>query len=130
MPDMSAEPGPLRGVVGSVRHLLASPMARHTTLAAGFARFFAGPLMGRPFRVRGLATLAGNLALLLSVHRGESAILFCHTDLLYPSETPTAMEVASTARVRMAGAGLSRSRWTGCNGCATAAQDVTGNSQQ
>src|SRR5205809_703890 len=57
-------------------------MARHSTLAAGLARLLAGPLVGRTFLMRCLAALAGNLALLETVHRGESAILFSHTDLL------------------------------------------------
>src|SRR5262245_55363643 len=78
-------------------------MARHASLAAGFARFFARPLVSRPFGMCGLATLAGNLALLLTVHRGESAILFCHTDLLYPLRTrpPKLTEVASRPRLRI-----------------------------
>src|SRR5688572_11606861 len=57
-------------------------MARHPTLAAGFARLLAGPLVSRPLLMGGLASLAGNLALLRAIHRGESAILFSHTDLL------------------------------------------------
>src|SRR5688500_16057637 len=56
-------------------------MACHSTLAAGFARFLAGPLVGRALLVGRLATLAGNLALFHAIHRGESAILFSHTSL-------------------------------------------------
>src|SRR5688500_743958 len=56
-------------------------MACHSTLAAGFARLLAGPLVGRPLLVGRLATLTGNLALFHAIHRGESAILFSHTTL-------------------------------------------------
>src|SRR5688572_30362346 len=66
---------------------LAPPMARHAAFAAGLARFFAGPLMGRALLVRCFAALAGNLALLGAVHRRESAILFSHTDLLPQSRS-------------------------------------------
>src|SRR5688500_12622021 len=67
-----------------VHHLLAATMARHSTLAAGFARLLAGPLVGRALLVGRLATLTGNLALFHAIHRGESAILFSHTTLLNP----------------------------------------------
>src|SRR5687767_13357174 len=98
-------------------------MTRHSTFAAGFPCLFAGPLVSRALGVRRFAALAGNLALLLAVHRGESAILFCHTDLLCPSfRTPTAMEVACSRVPYGRPAGLSRSRGVGCNGCATADQ--------
>src|SRR5688572_17100415 len=63
-------------------------MARHAALAAGLARFFAGPLMSRALLVRCFAALAGNLALLGTVHRRESAILFSHTDLHNPRSAP------------------------------------------
>src|SRR5687767_11297813 len=56
-------------------------MAGHAAFAAGFTRFFAGPLVGRALLVRSLAALARNLALFGAVHRGESAILFSHTSL-------------------------------------------------
>src|SRR5688500_18144935 len=56
-------------------------MACHSTLAAGFARLLAGPLVGRALLVGRLATLAGNLALFHAIHRGESAIVFSHTTL-------------------------------------------------
>src|SRR4051812_30680439 len=59
-------------------------MACHSALAAGLARFLAGPLVGGPLLVRRLAALARDLALLGAVHRGKSAILFCHTDLPDP----------------------------------------------
>src|SRR5687768_10099628 len=56
-------------------------MAGHAAFAAGFTRFFAGPLVGRALLMRSLAALARNLALFGAVHRGESAILFSHTSL-------------------------------------------------
>jgi hypothetical protein len=56
-------------------------MARHASLAACFTRFLTRPLVSRAFRMRGLAPFAGNLTLLLTVHRGESAILFSHAHL-------------------------------------------------
>src|SRR5262245_33635764 len=58
--------------------LLLAAMARHPALAAGLTCFFARPLVSRAFLMRGLATLARNLALLVSVHRCESTILFGH----------------------------------------------------
>src|SRR6476620_198000 len=59
-------------------------MTRHPALASGFSRFLACPLVGRALLMGGLATLTGNFALLRAVHRGESAILFSHTNLLPP----------------------------------------------
>src|SRR5688572_9964715 len=59
-------------------------MAGHAALASGLARFLARPLVRRALRVCRLPSLAGDLALLLAVHRGESAILSSHSDLLYP----------------------------------------------
>jgi hypothetical protein len=53
-------------------------MARHATLAASFAGFLAGPLVGGPFLVSGLSALAGDLALPVAVHARETAILSCH----------------------------------------------------
>ncbi len=63
------------------RHLTAAAMTRHAALASGFARFLAGPLVGRALLMGGLAALAGNLALLRAVHRSESAIFFSHSVL-------------------------------------------------
>src|ERR1700730_8083756 len=53
-------------------------MARHAALAACFARLLAGPLVRCSLLMRRLPTLARNIALLTSVHRSESTILFCH----------------------------------------------------
>src|SRR5687768_12520727 len=101
-------------------------MAGHSALPPGFARFLAGPLVGRTLLMGSLASLAGNLALLRAVHRSESAILFSHTDLLPqstphcpPPRTPAHRWSASPppyAGVQM----LSRSGRGGCNGGATA----------
>jgi hypothetical protein len=48
------------------------------TLATGLARFFRGPLVRTPLGVRGLAALAGNLTLLVAIHRREPSIFFGH----------------------------------------------------
>jgi hypothetical protein len=48
--------------------LLLPAMTRHSTFATCFARFLAGPLVRRSLLVGGLATFAGDLALLVSIH--------------------------------------------------------------
>ena len=53
-------------------------MAGDTALAPGIPRLFARPFVCGPLLVRGLATLAGNLTLLASIHRSESAIFLSH----------------------------------------------------
>jgi hypothetical protein len=78
--------------------LLFPTMARHSTFAARFASFLAGPLVRGPLLVRGFATFAGDLALLGSIHRCKSTILFCHFPL--------------RAHPRAA-------KHSGCNACAT-----------
>src|SRR5579883_805051 len=45
----------------------------NATLAPGCTRLFAGPLMSRSAGVRRPATLAGDLALFLAIHRSEPA---------------------------------------------------------
>src|SRR5215813_14450374 len=85
-------------------------MAGHAAFASGFACFLAGPLVGRALLMSGLATLAGNLALLRAVHRSESAVLFSHTDLL-----PIALALPASTRgaqvLQAASTCLSRARW-------------------
>src|SRR5687768_13056449 len=105
-------------------------MAGHSALPPGFARFLAGPLVGRPLLMSSLASLAGNLALLRAVHRSESAILFSHTDLLPqshphwpPPRTPAQHRPHLRRRIRRAGPSFSRSGRGGCNGGATAQED-------
>jgi hypothetical protein len=56
-------------------------MACHSAFAARLARLLGGPLVGRPFLVCRFAALAGNIALLMSVHRSKSAIFFRHRAL-------------------------------------------------
>src|ERR1041384_4825020 len=72
----------LRRLAGAACQLTAPTMTRHAALAPGFARFLAGPLVGRALLVGGLSALTGNFALLRAVHRSESAILFSHSNLL------------------------------------------------
>src|SRR5262245_19511824 len=69
-----------RGLTRRFRRLLLllAAMARHPALASRFARFLAGPLVGRALLMRCLAALAGDLPLLLPVHRRKTAILFGH----------------------------------------------------
>ena len=76
-------------------------MARHPALAARLTRFLARPLVRGPFLMRGLAALAGNLALLASIHRCKSTILFGHHALLAYTSSRGARE------------------YSGCNRCAT-----------
>src|SRR2546421_8097917 len=102
-------------------------MAGHAALAARFTRFLACPLVGRALLMRGLATLAGNLALLTAVHRSESAILFCHTDLLPSTPLP-----ARSLRARYARSGLRASafRAVGLQPRCHGSSGNLGNSQQ
>src|SRR5215475_3881258 len=75
------------------RQLRAPTMAGHAAFTSGFACFLACPFVGRALLMGGLATLAGNLALLRAVHRSESAVLFSHTDLL-----PIALTLPASTR--------------------------------
>ena len=56
------------------RHVLAVPAHCHAALAAGFARFAGIEFVRRALGVRRLATLAGDLLLLVAIHRREAAI--------------------------------------------------------
>src|SRR5262249_29839421 len=58
--------------------LLLPAVARHAALAAGLARFLAGPLVRCALLMRRLAALARDLPLLVPVHRCQATILFCH----------------------------------------------------
>src|SRR5262249_36832323 len=62
--------------------LLLPAVARHAALAAGLARFLAGPLVRGALLMRRLAALARDLPLLVPVHRCKATILFCHAILL------------------------------------------------
>jgi len=53
-------------------------VTRQSAFAAGGLRFLSCPLVSGAFFVRGAATLAGNLALLVPIHRRKSAILNSH----------------------------------------------------
>ena len=63
--------------------LLCEAVARHAALAAGRARFFFRPFVSGTLFVGDPTALAGDLTLLLSVHRGKSAIRYCHRTLLH-----------------------------------------------
>jgi hypothetical protein len=63
----------------SERCCLATLVSGKATLATGCAGFFTTPLMGATLLVRNLASLAGNLALLLAIHRREPSIFFAHS---------------------------------------------------
>src|SRR6185436_16447886 len=95
----------LRHLAGGVHHLLAPTMACHSPFAAGLAPFLAGPLMGGALLVRRLAALARDLPLLGAVHRGKSAILFCHSVLPDP---PHARCLMSAHRRLTRGSSLAR----------------------
>src|SRR5713101_5771380 len=62
--------------------LLLLAMARHSALAACLACLVGRPFVRRALLVRGSATLAGDLALFVPIHRREAAILFGHRTLL------------------------------------------------
>ncbi len=53
-------------------------MTRQSAFAAGGLRFLPRPLVSGTFFVRSTAALAGNLALLVAVHRRKSAIFNSH----------------------------------------------------
>jgi len=53
-------------------------VTRQSAFAAGSLRFFSRPLVSGAFFVRGAAAFAGNLALLVPIHRRKSAILNSH----------------------------------------------------
>src|ERR1044071_76976 len=92
-------------------------MAGHSAFATGFARFLARPLVGGALRMRRLAAFARDLALLGPVHRGESAILFCHANLLIHS-LPSAAR--ATGPRPCAGAGPTPSRPLSARACRSA----------
>jgi hypothetical protein len=56
------------------RHVLAIATHGLATFASGHSRFVSRPLVRRSLRVRRTPTLAGDLALTITIHRGESAI--------------------------------------------------------
>src|ERR1041384_687571 len=108
----------LRRLAGAACQLTAPTMARHAALASGFARFLAGPLVGRALLMGGLAALTGNFALLRAVHRSEPAILFSHTDLL-PKSTHMPTPDSRSSQRRMSMRASAFAQW-GCNRGATA----------
>src|SRR2546429_3539860 len=59
------------------RHVVAIAADGNTALAARVARFRRIELVRRTFGMRRLATLAGDLALLRSIHRSESTVAPC-----------------------------------------------------
>ena len=67
------------------RLVLLSAMTRHAALATRFTGFLARPFVRRALLMRGLAPLACNLALFVSIHRCKSAVLCGHNIL--PSRT-------------------------------------------
>ena len=50
------------------------PVARTSTLPTGFPRFGDSPLVGRAFLMSHSTAFAGDLALLLGIHRGKTAV--------------------------------------------------------
>jgi hypothetical protein len=56
------------------RHVLAITTHGLAALASGHPRLIGRPLVRRTFRMRSTTTLAGDLALAIAIHRGESAI--------------------------------------------------------
>jgi len=57
-------------------------VAGDASFLPGGARLFARPFMRFPFFVGGLPAFAGDLPLLVTIHRCKSAILFCHARML------------------------------------------------
>jgi hypothetical protein len=53
-------------------------VTRQSAFTAGGLRFLSCPLVSGTFFVRGAATLAGNLALLVTIHRRKPAIFNSH----------------------------------------------------
>ena len=89
-------------LAGCERDILPTLVRGDPALATGFTRFFAAPLMRTAFLVRHSSTLAGNLALLIRVHRRESTIFLAHVILQCP----------------MSGLGIRIPGPVGCNRCA------------
>ena len=87
---------PLALLLGPALLLLFAAMARHPALAAGLTRFLTRPLVRRPFLVSGLAALAGDLALFVSIHRSKSAIFLGHRCLLAYTNSVRANTRAAT----------------------------------
>src|SRR5690242_10355038 len=105
----------VRRRLAAARRLLFATTARRAALAAGRARFLAGPLVGGSLLVCRPAALAGDLALFVSIHRGKTAILFRHDYLPgflrnagWPDSTNESRRIFTTPVAP-----------AGCNGCAT-----------
>jgi hypothetical protein len=96
--------------------LLLAPTARRPAFAARLPRFFARPLVRRALLVGRPATLAGNLALLIAIHRGKTAIFFRHDYLLATSGFGLARSQPMEKNAVWNSADRRTSR---CNGCAT-----------
>lgn len=90
----------IRYPVGSPCLLAASTMTRNAPFAPRVPRLFARPLVGRALLMRRLAPLAGDLPLLASIHRRESAIFLRHGFLPLPSSSPD--ELVRAYRLRCA----------------------------
>ena len=71
-----------------LRLLLAEAMTRDAALAARRPSLFPGPFVSGALFMGHPTALAGDLTLLLSIHRGKPAILYCHRTLLPPCGVP------------------------------------------
>lgn len=77
-----------RGVGVGRGALATATMAHHSALASGLTSLLGGPLVGGALGVGSLTALAGDFALLGSIHRGEPSTFLvvcglCHSVLLW-----------------------------------------------
>src|SRR6266436_4470521 len=73
---VSSSAGNFGGLHGNIlEQAMFEPLARHPSFATGFSSFVAGPFVRGTAFVGSPPSLAGNLALLATIHRGKSA---CH----------------------------------------------------
>src|SRR5688572_9461812 len=64
--------------LAALRLLTLPAITRDAALAVGFTRFFTRPLVRSALLMCGFTAFAGDLPLLVPIHRCESAILFGH----------------------------------------------------
>lgn len=91
----------------SLRHrfpgnvLLMLSAARPAALSAGLTRFLTAPFVSGSSQVRRSPALAGNLTLLVTVHRRKTAILYTHNVLIHQNvviSTASQAQMSATSR--------------------------------
>jgi hypothetical protein len=67
-------------------------------LSSGHARFLRVPFVRQALRVSGLPAAAGDLPLLVTVHRCESSVLFGHARMVRVIEPARAIGIAGSVQ--------------------------------